>query len=187
MIWTQPSGLLCLWQCFQHCLFYILWLCKISIFISVLSGVNEGKWWLIRQRRNSISHFRGRYISMMDNTSWWPRAIHDVIVLILARSRLASTATLSFVHRELWLQPGPTCNVYRIGDLMFCRLFFYIYRQVENVFIIVLPEWAVTGTPRAPHCNKGVKFDRYPTLMNSNLFQRTPEQQKKQKYYKYYI
>ena len=119
---------------------------------------------------------------MMDNTSWWPRAIHDVIVLILARSWLASTATLSFVHRELWLLPGPTCNVHRIGGLIFCRFFFTsIYRQVENFLGIGLPERAVAGTPRAPHCNKRVKFDRYPTLMNSNLFQRyTPEQQKKQ-------
>ena len=56
--------------------------------------------------------------------------------------------------------------------------FFYIYRKVENILGIGLPERAVAGTPRAPHCNKRVKFDRYPTLMNSNLFQRTPEQQK---------
>ena len=64
------------------------------------------------------------------------------------------------------------------------QVFFYIYRQVENILGIGLPERAVAGTPRAPHCNKRVKFDRYPALMNSNLFERSPYQQKEQKYYK---
>ena len=63
---------------------------------------------------------------------------------------------------------------------MFCRFFVDIDRQVENILGIGLPERAVTGTPRAPHCNKRVKFDRYPTQMN--LFQHSPEQQKEQKY-----